>query len=343
MFSKKCAVVLSGIALCCSSFFAGTAVYAKDIDISQVKAEIRIGTASLGSTGQVLQAGIAALVSKYLPNLKCSAITTQGSMENVRLMAQKEIEFASINSDASYAAFKGTGAFKKPIVNYQMFSAYSNQCVFVTLKGSGIEKIEDLKGRRVSVGPQGSGAMDLAYSVLKYGYDLWDKIDKVFMSYSDQVEALKDGTIDAMVAHLNSGYPASYFAELDATNKNLHIMGESEEALKRIQSVQPFQMIEKISPSPYLTNLDRDIYAMTNYNATYARPDISEEIVYAYMKTLFDHCTEVDAYHRQGKNIRPELAVRGIFAGMPVHPGAARYYKEKGLWNDSWIIGEIKE
>lgn len=320
-----------------------TLAYADEIDISKVKADIRIGTASLGSTGQVLQAGIAAIVSKYLPSLRCSALTTQGSMENVRLMAQKEIELAAINGDAAYAALKGIGAFKKPIINYQMFSGFSNQCVFVTLKGSGIEKIEDLKGKRVSVGPQGSGGMDLAYSVLKYGYDLWDKIDKVFMSYNNQVEALKDGTIDAMVAHLNSGFPAAYFAELDATTDNIHIMGESDEALAKIQAVQPFQMIEVLTPGGAVANLDREIKVMTNYNATYARPDIPEEVVYAYMKTLFAHCTEVDAYHRQGRNIRPELAPKGLFSAIPVHPGAARFYKELGLWNDEWTVGEIKK
>lgn len=332
---------LFALALCLTAFISVSSAYAGETDISKVKADIRIGTASLGSTGQVLQAGIATIVSKYLPGLRCSAITTQGSMENVRLMAQKELEFAAINGDAAYAALKGTGAFRKPIINYQMFSGFSNQCVFVTLKDSGIEKIEDLKGKRVSVGPQGSGGMDLAYSVLTYGYDLWNKIDKVFMSYSDQVEALKDGTIDAMVAHLNSGFPAAYFAELDATTKNIHIMGQSDEAFKKIQAAQPFQKIETLVPGGAVANLDRKINVMTNYNATYARPDISEEIVYAYMKTLFAHCTEVDAYHRQGRNIRPELATKGLFSAIPVHPGAAKYYKEMELWNDEWTIGEI--
>jgi TRAP-type uncharacterized transport system substrate-binding protein len=74
----------------------------------------------------------------------------------------------------------------------------------------------------------------------------------------------------------------------------------------------------------------------------YARKDIPERTVYAFTKTLFDHCTELDAYHRQGQNVRPELAARGLFSEIPIHPGAARYLKEIGQWNDAWTIGEIQ-
>jgi TRAP transporter TAXI family solute receptor len=330
--------------LCCLALLfvivAGCAEAADDF--SDVKAELRIGSAGLGSTNQVLLTGVASIVSKYLPTLRCSSITTAGATENLRLLAQKELEIGSINGDAAYAALKGTGIFKSPIIHFQMFSMHNNQCVFVTLKGSGIEKIEDLEGKRVSVGPAGSGTWDLAYSVLVYGYDLWDKMEKVYLSLNDQTEALKDGTIDAMVAHLNCDYPAAYFAELDATVNNLHIMGESEEALKKIQAEQPFQKIEVLKPGGYLANLDREILVMTNYASMYARKDIPEKVIYAFVKTLFDHCTELDAYHRQGQNIRPELASRGLFAEIPVHPGAAKYLKEIGQWNDAWVVGEIQ-
>jgi TRAP transporter TAXI family solute receptor len=145
-----------------------------------------------------------------------------------------------------------------------------------------------------------------------------------------------------MVAHLNSGYPAAYYAELDATAKNLHIMGLSEEALKKIQVTQPFQVGEILKPGPQISNLDRELLVMANYHSMYARSDIPEDVVYAFMKTLFEHSTEMDAFHRQGENIRPELATRGIFAEIPIHPGAAKYFKEIGQWNEAWTIGEVK-
>ena len=310
-------------------------------DFSSITADIRIGSASLGSTNQVLCTGFSQVVSKYLPGLRTSAITTQGSIENVRLLQQKELEFASINGDAAFAAHTATGSFNEKIVNYQLFSSFNNQCVFVTMKDSGIKTIEDLEGKRVSVGPPGSGGLDLATSVLT-GYGLWDKVDKVYLSYNDQVDALKDGTIDAMMAHLNGGYPASYFAELDATNNNIYIIGESEEGLKRIKELQPFQVTSTLKPGEDIKNLDREILAMTNYAVMYSRPDIPEDVVYAFVKTLFENCTELDSYHRQGRNIRIENALKGIYPEIPVHPGAAKYFKEVGVWDDSLIIGEIK-
>jgi TRAP transporter TAXI family solute receptor len=310
-------------------------------DFSSIKGDIRIGSASLGSTNQVLCTGFSQVVSKYVPGLRTSAITTQGSIENVRLLQQKELEFASINGDAAFAAYTGTGSFNEKIVNYQLFSSFNNQCVFVTMKDSGIKTIEDLEGKRVSVGPPGSGGLDLATSVLT-GYGMWDKVDKVYLSYNDQVDALKDGTIDAMMAHLNGGYPASYFAELDATNNNIYIIGQSEEGLKKINELQPFQVTSTLKPGEDVRNLDREILAMTNYAVMYSRTDIPEDIVYAFVKTLFEHSEELDSYHRQGRNIRVENALKGLYSEIPVHPGAAKYFKEVGVWDDSFIIGEIK-
>lgn len=310
-------------------------------DYSAVTYEIRLGSASTGSTNQVLQTGVATVVSEHSA-LTVSAITTQGSSENVRLLQDKELEFASINGDAAYMAWSGTGNFQKGDLDgmSQLFSTFSNQAIFVTREGSGISKIEDLVGKKVAVGAAGSGAADLAYGILYYGYHMWDdKIDIQYMSYTDEVEALKDGTIDAMVAHLNSGSPASYFAELDVTCDDLVLLEVSDEAMAEIQKAQPFQKsIELTTDNCTLTNLDagQSITAMENYAVVYARDDIPEDVVYAFVRTLMENAEEVDSYHKQGASIRTELAMRGLLNEIPVHPGAAAYYKEVGVWQDSF-------
>jgi len=310
-------------------------------DYTQVKYEIRLGSASTGSTNQVLQTGVATVVSEHSA-LTVSAITTQGSSENVRLLQDKELELASINGDAAYMAWTGTGNFQPGDLNgmSQLFSTFSNQAIFVTRKGTGITKIEDLVGKKVAVGAAGSGAADLAYGILYNGYHMWDdKINIQYMSYTDEVEALKDGTIDAMVAHLNSGSPASYFAELDVTCNDLVLLEVSDAAMADIQKAQPFQKsIELTTDNCTLTNLKsgESITAMENYAVVYARDDIPENVVYAFVRTLMEHAEEVDAYHKQGASIRTQYAMRGLLSEIPVHPGAAAYYKEVGIWDNAF-------
>ena len=311
---------------------------------SSVTYEIRLGSASTGSTNQVLQTGVAAVVSEHSA-LTVSAITTQGSSENVRLLQDKELEMASINGDAAYMAWTGTGNFSQGDLDgmSQLFSTFSNQAIFVTRKGFGIDKIEDLVGKKVAVGAAGSGAADLAYAVLHYGYNMWDdKIDIQYMSYTDEVEALKDGTIDAMVAHLNSGAPASYFAELDVTCDDLVLLEVSDEAMSNIQKEQPFQKsVELTKDNCTLNNIgDQSITAMENYAVVYARNDIPEEVVYAFVRTLMENAEEVDSYHTQGASIRTEYAMRGLLAEIPVHPGAAKYYQEVNVWDTSFHTAE---
>lgn len=222
-----------------------------EININDIKADLRMTTASMTSNGQVLGSGICSIVSKHLPNIRASAITTQGSTENVRLMESKECELSIINADAAYAAANGLEPYDNTVELYSLFKISVNQCVFVTMKNSGITSMEQLEGKRVSVGPPGSGGLALATSVLK-GYDLWDKVDKVYLAYADQAEALKDGTIDAMMAHLSTNSPAAYFSELDATSDDIYILGQSEEFMTNIQKTEPFQVATILKPGENL-------------------------------------------------------------------------------------------
>lgn len=309
---------------------------------SDIKGEIRWGTASLGSSGHVIITGVTTIVSSKLPNIKISSQTTQGSIENPRLMSNKELEFAVINADSASPAVRGEKPYNKPVDMQFLFTNYTNSIVFVTRKDSGIKTVEQLKGMRVSVGPPASGGLMLATSVLKHGYGLWDNIKKVYLAYGDQGGALNDKKVDAMMAHLNSGKPASYLNELDSTSSDIYILGISDEAMKNIQKVEPFQF-GRILKAGSMKNLDRDILSMTNAQMNFARADIPEDVVYAVIKTFFDNANELDKFHVMGKDLRPETAMDGALKEIPVHPGAAKYYKEKGVWKEGYTIGVVKK
>jgi TRAP transporter TAXI family solute receptor len=297
--------------------------------------------ASLGSSGHVIITGVTTIVKSKLPKMDISAQSTQGSILNPRLLRNKELEFAVINADSAYPAVRGEKPYKEPVNMLYLFTNYTNSCLFVTRKDTGITSMEQLKGKRVSVGPPGSGGLMLATSVIKHGYGLWDNIKKVYLAYNDQGAALKDKKVDAMMAHCNNDNPASYLNELDSTTSNLYYLGISEEALKRIQAAEAYQFGNVLNAGS-MKNLDRDILTMTNAQMNFARADIPEDVVYAIMKAFFDNATELDKFHALGKNLRPETAMNGALKEIPVHPGAAKYYKEKGVWREGYKVGTVK-
>lgn len=183
---------------------------------------------------------------------------------------------------------------------------------------------------------------ELAKAVLESGYDLWEKIDKVYMATADSPDALRDGNVDAMVAHLSSGYPASYLSELDAGGVEVRYIGVSEEAMAKIQAVLPFEIsVTETEGESKLTQLKGSILCMSNTQYVAVRPDISEDVVYAFTKALMENASELDAYHSLGSTIRPDTALAGLDPNIPIHPGAAKYYKEVGAWDDSLTVGSV--
>ncbi|MDX9861954.1 MAG: TAXI family TRAP transporter solute-binding subunit [Rhodospirillales bacterium] len=308
-------------------------------DWKAVKGDVRWASASMGSTTQVLLSGVEAVLKGVLPNVRMSVLTTSGSVENPRLLEAGETELAGVNSDSAWQASNGMKPYGHKIDMQMVLTAYGNTVIFLTLPDSGIKKMEDLAGKKVSVGPSGSGGYKLAYSVLAHGYNLWDKIKPYYIAYNDQISALRDGTVVAMMAHLNDGMKTSYLAEADATTK-LYVLGQDQAAIERIQKVEGFQTAYKLGPQN-LKNLDREILAMTNHHVEYARSDIPEDLVYALVRGFYENSKELANYHPLAKNINVKHALDGAFKGIPVHPGAARYYKEVGVWRDDLMVGQV--
>jgi hypothetical protein len=144
-----------------------------------------------------------------------------------------------------------------------------------------------------------------------------------------------------MMAHLNDGMPTSYLSEADATS-SVYVLGQDAAAIERIQKVEPFQKSVTLS-GKNLKNLDREILAMTNHHVEYARADIPEDLVYAIVRAFYENVKELANYHPLAKNIDVKHALDGAFKGIPVHPGAARYYKEVGVWQDDLVVGQAKK
>ena len=335
MIKRFSALALTLVLSCLAALPASAA---RQPDPKTMTGDIRWASASMGSTGQVLLTGVTTIVRKAAPKLRLSVMTTSGSIENPRLMESKECDFAAVNSDAAYPAIKGTKPYDKPITMQTLFRTFGNTVIFIVPKNSPIQKMEDLEGKRVSVGPPNSGGYNLAFSVLTHGYDLWGKIKPVYLSYNDIGAALRDGTIDASMAHLNNSIPTSYLSEIDAT-MDVRAIGYTKEALDRIIAAEPFQTSD-ILKAGVLKNQKEDLITMTNNNIQYARPGIPDDLVYVIVKSLFENADQLGAFHQLGKDFTVKNALFGVLKDIPVHPGAARYYKEVGVWRDDLKIAE---
>lgn len=311
------------------------------INPADVEGSLRMTTTSLSSNGQILGSAMCDIVTANLPSLKTSVIISAGSGENAFLLADKEAELAIMTPDVSFQCQKGMDPYGE-IEMYAITKTFTNETVFAVRADSGITCMEDLKGKTVAVGATGSGPYELAKAVLESGYGIWDDIEKVYLATGDSPDALRDGVVDAMVAHLSSGYPASYLSELDAGGVPVTYLGVSEEALARIQEELPFEIsVEEVEGTSRLGQLSGSVLCMSNTQYVAVRPDVSEDLVYAFTKTLMENAEQLDAYHSLGTTIRPETALSGLDPNIPIHPGAARYYQEAGVWDDTLTVGTV--
>ncbi len=339
---KIFAMLLALIMVLAMTAFAESAPQDGDtIDLSNVEGSLRMTTTSLSSNGQILGSAMCDIVAANLPTLKTSVIISAGSGENAFLLDDKEAELAIMTPDVSFQCKNGLEPYGE-IEMYAITKTFTNETLFAVRKDSGITCMEDLKGKKIAVGATGSGPYELAKAVLEAGYGIWDDIDKVYLATADSPDALKDGVVDAMVAHLSSGFPASYLSELDAGGVEVLYLGVTDEIMAHIQESLPFEIsVKEVEGESRLTQLSGEILCMSNTQYVAVRPDVSEELVYAFTKTLMENAEKLDAYHSLGTTIRPETALAGLDPNIPVHPGAARYYKEAGVWDDSLTVGTV--
>ena len=339
-FASCIVALLMIITLVCGA----SASSAAEIDISALRGiSMSVGTATTGTTASVIGMAIAEIITKNYPNLRISAMPTQGSNENINLLAQKDLDIAICNSDTLWNAYNAKGHYPNPITVYQLFTTHANQSIYVTLRRTGVTKLEDIAGLTFSVGAIGSGGYDSVFTKLN-AIGLWDKINRVHLEYVDAAEAMRDGTVDGMNAYCSTYTPVSFLAELDATRDDVVILGFSDEQFEKVQANEPY--VAKVILNRENTGLrnmaeGQDYIAAANSGHLVARPDISEEAIYAFVKAFYENAQEIDAYHAIGRHIRLETALRSFCPDVPFHPGAVRYYKEVGIWDDSLPVGEI--
>jgi len=296
---------------------------------AQVKTRISIATGGTGGVYYPLGGGLAAMISKHLPGVEATAEVTTASVDNMKLLHADKIALAFTLPDTAWDAYQGQLKGLSDKIGVRALAAlYSNYLHIVTLDGVGIKSINDLKGKRVSTGAQGSGTEIRGLRVLEaYGISPKDLKSQERLGVAESAGAMKDRRIDAFI--WDGGLPTAAVLDLGATpGIKIHLIPHGDSVAKMAAKYGPLYFVATIPKGTYGgVDADVPVAAATNLLAVHARMD--ESLVYQITKLLLERTADLVAVHQAAKEITLKSAVVG--SPVPFHPGALRYYKEKGV------------
>jgi len=262
-------------------------------------------------------------------NLRATVESSGASVANAQLIGTGDADFALLQNDIAFYAYNGAtlGAFQgKPIKNMGgIFAIYPELIHAVTTKASGIKSVKDLKGKKVVLGPTGSGTEANALQILEvHGLKEADLGKAERIDAAAAADQLKDGRVDA--AFFTTGLGSAVIVDTFISGKVALVPVAGLEAAALIKKY-PFYTSVKVPANIYKDQGDASTVAVMAMMV--ARSDLPEDLVYRFTKAIFDDLPQFHAAHAAAKHLTLQSALNGM--PIPLHPGAARLYKEKGV------------
>lgn len=302
-----------------------------DSGMAQDTRFISIGTGGVTGVYYPVGGAICRLVNQGRKDhgIRCSAESTGGSVENVNFIKGGDLDFGIVQSDVQYNAVHGVAQFKSGKVDTlrAVFSLHPEPFTVVARADAGIKKFEDLKGKRVNIGNPGSGQrvlMDLLME--KHGWKRSDFKVASELKPAEQGAALCDNNIDAFVYSV--GHPSAGISE-PTTTCDAVIVEVSGPIIDKLVKENPYYFKATI-PGGMYRGTDKDVQTFGVGATLVASSKVPDDVVYTLVKAVFKNLDGFKALH-------PALAVldakKMVSSGLsaPLHPGAAKYYKEAGL------------
>lgn len=298
-------------------------------DPADRKADVSFATSGQGGTFYVAGSGIASLTTNEIQGLTVTAEVTKGVVENVRLMASGETEMGFAYGSTAYNIQRGLAEFVGQ--KYEGLRAVANihdgALNFVTLQKYSIFTLDDLVGKKVSIGPKGSGSASVATEFLMSA-GLFDKINIEYLSFDDSASSLRDGHIDAFIIGGTSPVPA--LIELDASHP-MRLIPVDQARVNKFLTDYPFHVSYTI-PTGVYTSVTAPVLTVGYSVIWVANEDVPEWVVYEMLKTMFSDSGRTYLQNVQAafKEMSPGLD-RFERIALPLHPGAIKFYKEAGF------------
>lgn len=287
---------------------------------------VTLSTAGTGGAWYPIGGGIANIVSESSDIVSVSAEVSNGGVENIRLINDGTSDLGFANTDIVYEGYYGEGTYEEDGEMDILSVAYLYPSTFqaVVLKDSSIKSLSELKGKTVAVGPPASSSEIMGWDILEsYGITK-DDINGQTISFEEGVNALRDGNVDAVF--VMSAAPNSQIMEI-ATTHDIELLPVEDDLIDSLIEEIPYY--GKITiPAETYDGQEEDINTLSMGTTIVANSNVSENVVYEFTKYIYENIEEVKALHSIAEEISLENATN---MPIPFHPGAIKYYEEKGL------------
>lgn len=288
--------------------------------------QLSIATGGTGGVYYPMGGGLAELINTHVDGYSATAEVTGASVENMGLVATGDADIAFALADTVKQAYDGTDRFEGQQLDMirGLASVYANMVQIVALEGSGITSLEDLRGKRVSVGAPGSGTEVNAEAILSANGITYDDIDEQRLNFNETADALANGDIDA--GFWSVGAPTSSILNLATTN-DIVIIELTDDQIAAAQGADP-TFARTTLPGGTYEDAPDDVSVLGIPNVLVVSSEMPDDLAYAITKAMFENIGELQAVHPAANETTVDFTMSAT--PIPLHPGAIRYYEEAG-------------
>ena len=280
---------------------------------------LSLGTAGTGGIYYPIGGALASRLSARDPLRQYTAEVTGGSVENINRLKNGQMDLAFALPVTIWEAYHGGETFPEAFEDLRILAPlYPNLSHLMVTPRSGIERLADLRGKRVAVGPPGSGTEQMARQILASAGITYDDVDERFLSFAELAMALKDRAIDA--ALISVGYPAS--SVLDATTTGgIRLVALDSASVHSLRVEHPYYAMGEIPAGAY-PGVDRPLPTLSLMNWVVARADLDDEVVFHLLDIFRDELNELERVHPMAG----QIDLSGLDdAPIPLHPAVERW------------------
>ncbi|WP_020697224.1 TAXI family TRAP transporter solute-binding subunit [Reyranella massiliensis] len=293
------------------------------------QAQFSIATGTTGAVYYPLGGAMANILSKKVPGWAVTAEATAGSVANMHMIRDGKAQMALTQCDTAYDAIKGLDKFKdKPVDSRTLCVVYPNLVHFVTMEGTGINKLSDIKGKRISTSAPVSGSEVMALRIIdELGLKLSD-IKRERLSPAESTNAMKDGKLDGYF--FNGGPPVAAITDLAATQGiKIKLIPTADLVPALNKKYGPVFAASEIKAKAY-PNQDAAVPVIAIWNILVVPASMKDDQAYTIIKTLWENHGDLMATHKASTDMTPENQ-KTANSSVPFHPGAIKFFNEKGI------------
>ncbi|MBO4872646.1 MAG: TAXI family TRAP transporter solute-binding subunit [Lachnospiraceae bacterium] len=288
------------------------------------KTRVSLGTAGSSGAYFIIGSALANIINEKSNVVEMTAEVTDGSAQNLTFLSQGDIQFGMCSISTLYEAYHGTGKYKDKAINLMAIgNLHPSVFQVVVLKDANIKTIKDMVGKKIVIGAPGSGTRLNVNSILQCCGISDSDINAFDLSIGESVSAMKDRNIDG--AFIQNAVPTASLIEL-ANDTPIDLISFTDEEIKAILAANPLWAEATIPSSVYKTS--GDIHTVGINNVMFCSPDVSEEVAYEVTKMIYENLEALTLAHDSMSLVSLQMAP---IDSVPMHPGAIKFYKEKGL------------